>query len=191
MKLRRCNGDDPYEIPKNQWLDDIDLWPAVSYIDICMYLLFSVSPYTNEQLKNYKSLDSYQNFVNGRVREMLVKKYGDHCLLIAKVNHSQRMSEKPLTPCVVCEKNGKVLTAHCDCMAGIGESCSHVASLLWAVEAGARKRDSLTVTDKKAYWVLQVLSRLCHTLKYSISILVNLIRNAKEKCKEIQFLPHR
>ncbi|XP_046856173.1 uncharacterized protein LOC124449282 [Xenia sp. Carnegie-2017] len=64
------------------------------------------------------------------------------------------MSEKPLTPWVVCEKNGKVLTAHCDCMAGIGESCSHVASLLLAVEAGARKRDSLTVTDKKAYWVL-------------------------------------
>ncbi|XP_046857602.1 uncharacterized protein LOC124451003 [Xenia sp. Carnegie-2017] len=71
-----------------------------------------------------------------------------------QVNHSQRMSERPLTPWVVCEKNGKVLTAHCDCMAGIGESCSHVASLLWAVEAGARKRDSLTVTDKKAYWVL-------------------------------------
>lgn len=65
-----------------------------------------------------------------------------------------RMSDKPLTPWIISHKDGKVLAAHCDCMAGLGESCSHVASLLWAVEAGAKKRDSLTVTDKKAYWVL-------------------------------------
>ena len=64
------------------------------------------------------------------------------------------MSEKPLTPWVICERDGKILCGHCDCMAGLGESCSHVASLLWAIEAGVKKRDSLTVTDKKAYWVL-------------------------------------
>ena len=64
------------------------------------------------------------------------------------------MSEKTLTPWVICEEKGKILAAHCDCMAGLGESCSHVASLLWVTEAGAKRRDSLTVTDKKAYWVL-------------------------------------
>ena len=64
------------------------------------------------------------------------------------------MSEKPLTPWIISEKNGKILSAHCDCMAGLGESCSHVASLLWAIEAGVKKRNSLTVTDTKAYWVL-------------------------------------
>ena len=70
------------------------------------------------------------------------------------MNHSQKMSEKPLTPWVICEGTGKIITGHCDCMAGLGESCSHVASLLWAIEAGVKQRDSLTVTDKKAYWVL-------------------------------------
>ena len=39
-------------------------------------------------------------------------------------------------------------------MAGLGESCSHVASLLWAIKAGCKRRDPLTVNDKKAYWVL-------------------------------------
>ena len=39
-------------------------------------------------------------------------------------------------------------------MAGQWESCSHVAALLWAIEAGVRIRDSMTVTDKKAYWVM-------------------------------------
>ena len=48
------------------------------------------------------------------------------------------MSEKPLTPWVICEDTGIILTGHCDCMAGLGESCSHVASLLWAIEAGGR-----------------------------------------------------
>lgn len=39
-------------------------------------------------------------------------------------------------------------------MAGLGETCSHVASTLWAVEAGVRLRDLMTVTQKKAYWVI-------------------------------------
>ncbi|XP_044169839.1 uncharacterized protein LOC114950648 [Acropora millepora] len=153
-KLKDVNGEDPYEVLRNEWTDDVDSWPNVTYIHVGMYLLFSKSPYTEDQLMNYKSLDCYQNFANGWVREVFVKKFGENRLLIAKVNHSQRMSEKPLTPWVVCEKSGKVLSAHCDCMAGLGESCSHVASLLWAIEAGCKRRDSLTVTEKKAYWVL-------------------------------------
>ena len=39
-------------------------------------------------------------------------------------------------------------------MAGLGECCSHVASILWAVEAGVRIRDSMTVIQNKAYWVM-------------------------------------
>ena len=64
------------------------------------------------------------------------------------------MSEKPLTLWVIAEESGKVIVGHCNCMAGLGESCSHVASLLWAVESGVRMRDSMTVTQKKAYWVI-------------------------------------
>ena len=71
-----------------------------------------------------------------------------------QVNHSQRMSEKPLIPWVIAEESGKVIAGHCNCMAGLGECCSHVASLLWAVESGVRMRDSMTVTQKKAYWVI-------------------------------------
>ena len=55
---------------------------------------------------------------------------------------------------MVCEKSGKVLSVQCDSMAGLGTSCSQVASLFWAIEAGSKRRDSLTVTEKTAYWVL-------------------------------------
>ena len=64
------------------------------------------------------------------------------------------MSEKPLQPWIAAEKSGKIVAVHCNCKAVMGEACSHVASLLWAIEAGCRLRDSLTVTQKKAYWVL-------------------------------------
>ena len=64
------------------------------------------------------------------------------------------MNEKPLTPWVISMEDGKILAAHCDCMAGLGESCTHVASLLWVVAVGVERRESLTVTQKSAYWVM-------------------------------------
>ena len=39
-------------------------------------------------------------------------------------------------------------------MAGLGETCSHVGALLFYVEAAVRIRDSKTVTQEKAYWLL-------------------------------------
>ena len=73
---------------------------------------------------------------------------------LLQVNHPQRMSEKLLTPWVVAKPTGKTLCAYCDCKAGLGECCSHVASLLWAVEVGLHIQGSMMVTQKKAYRVM-------------------------------------
>ena len=73
------------------------------------------------------------------------------CCLIGQ---SLPETEKPLIPWIIAEASGKVIAGHCNCMAGLGESCSHIASLLWALEAGVRLRDSMTMTQKKTYWVL-------------------------------------
>ena len=82
------------------------------------------------------------------MRDILVVLEGENRLVTAKVHHSKRMREKPLLPWIICECSGKILAVHCNCMAGLGETCSHVASLLWAIEAGVRVRDSMTVTQK-------------------------------------------
>ena len=55
---------------------------------------------------------------------------------------------------IIVEQKGKILPAHCNCMAGLGETCSHVEALLFYVEAAVRIRDSKTVTQEKAYWLL-------------------------------------
>ena len=33
------------------------------------------------------------------------------------------------SPWIGAEKNGIVICAHCDCMAGLGEACSHIAAI--------------------------------------------------------------
>ena len=43
------------------------------------------------------------------------------------MNHSQRMNNKPLTPWVIVSKDGQIVSGHCNCMAGMGETCSHIA----------------------------------------------------------------
>ena len=78
-KVKSIEGQDPYEISRKEWIDDVDCLPEVTYINVGMYLLFAASPYTQEQLMNYKSLDCYQNFANGWVREVLCKKLTCEC----------------------------------------------------------------------------------------------------------------
>ncbi len=58
---------------KDPYLDDLagvdqdtwGKWPALEYPDIFCYLIQTTSEYTGERLKAYKSLDSYNFFVNG------------------------------------------------------------------------------------------------------------------------------
>lgn len=106
------------------------------------------------------------------------------------INHSHRISEKQFNPWVVSEKIGKILTVHCDCMTGISKSCSHVASLLWAVEAGARKQNSLTVTYKKAYSVLPSAVKSVPYAKVKDNNFSKFNKKSEGKVKKIQFLPY-
>ena len=84
-KLELINGKDPYELPKQAWKNDVDLWPCITYINVGMYLVFSPSTYTGEALMNYKSLECYQRFLAGWVREILVLAEGERRILTAKV----------------------------------------------------------------------------------------------------------
>ncbi|KAL3874265.1 hypothetical protein ACJMK2_037305 [Sinanodonta woodiana] len=39
-------------------------------------------------------------------------------------------------------------------MAGLGEACSHIAALLFSIEATVKLRDAKTVTEETSYWRL-------------------------------------
>ena len=47
------------------------------------------------------------------------------------------MNETPLKPWVAATNEGTGVTAHCNCMAGLGGACFPVGAILLVVEAGA------------------------------------------------------
>lgn len=57
-------------------------------------------------------------------------------------------------PWLIVKCGGDVLSAHCTCIAGLDECCSHVGALLFYIEyACSKKSPSKSVTDVSAYWV--------------------------------------
>ena len=44
-------------------------------------------------------------------------------------------------------------------MAGLGEACTHIATLLFAIDTTVKIRDSKTVTQEPAYWLLPATHR--------------------------------
>ena len=57
--------------------------------------------------------------------------------------------------------DGTIITAHCNCLAGLGEVCSHVGAVLFAVEAGVRIREAQMCTSLPCKWLMPtVVKRL-------------------------------
>ena len=70
------------------------------------------------------------------------------------MRHSQRSSETPLKCWIICETSGEVCCAHCNCMAGLGEACTHVAALLFYLETAARIDGVSSCTREQCTWVI-------------------------------------
>lgn len=75
-----------------------------------------------------------------------------------QVCHSQAFREKSLMPWLLVKRDGEVLLAHCTCMAGLGEACSHIAAVLFYVEVLARRRDR-SCTDGLEILVVRAVAR--------------------------------
>ncbi|EEC05677.1 conserved hypothetical protein [Ixodes scapularis] len=61
---------------------------------------------------------------------------------------------------IVGKPDGEVLLAHCTCMAGLGEACSHIGSVLFYLEAVTKRREELTCTDEENAWLPPQLQTL-------------------------------
>lgn len=63
-----------------------------------------------------------------------------------------KLNEPPLHPWVAVNRDGSVQVAHCNCMAGMGEACSHVSATLFHLLAQAEMKRSVSVTSQKCKW---------------------------------------
>ena len=65
-------------------------------------------------------------------KDMVANKF----VVLAKVRHSQRMNDALIQIWIITEEDGPINRAHClGCKAGLAESCSHSASVLFYFEA--------------------------------------------------------
>ena len=112
-------------------------------------------------MKAYKSLEGYKYFVDSWVENVLVQHDTTSALseapgvavVTASVRHSQKLSLTPVKPWIAAEMSGTVLCAHCTCMSGLGEACSHVAAVLFTLEANTRFQKNLSCTLQLCNWL--------------------------------------
>lgn len=76
---------DPYMIKFQDCSSKIEDFPKVLYPDIFMYLVYTKSKYTADEMKAYKSLEAYNQAACGWVRQMSVKRMGLYSLILSKV----------------------------------------------------------------------------------------------------------
>ena len=87
-KLSLIGGLDPYAVPRDSVVFDVAAFPKVTYPDIVNYLVFGPSPFTMEDMRAYKSLEAYNQFVCGWVRDLgVILAKDDVFVLVARVRH--------------------------------------------------------------------------------------------------------
>lgn len=115
---------DPYAL-NDGWFNTTDpsKLPPVQYLDIYNYLVNTPGPCTGEALRAYKSLDTYNYYVCGHVKNIRQHNIyvGSQVIYIAaSVNPGQRVTEPAYKPWVCLhQKNGYIVGARCTCAAGL------------------------------------------------------------------------
>ncbi|KAL7300295.1 hypothetical protein TKK_0006926 [Trichogramma kaykai] len=148
---------DPYTITSEMFLNDQSVLPVVGPFDIMTYLVITHSAYTSQQIKAYKSLEAYQYYKAGFVHNVKHVQINNHFVILAKVKHSQRINAPDLLPWVILTSDGSVKTAHCTCMVGLGEACSHIAAVLFYIHC--QVQDSLSCTSQLCKWEVPKYSK--------------------------------
>ena len=102
-KLKKISNIDPYNLSASFYSDSSENWPNIEFPDIVNYLLFTSSRYTNDQLKAYKSLDSYQYFIAGWVR----------CIFVGKATQSTRILIGKVSLSLIFHQCIDITNLHC------------------------------------------------------------------------------
>lgn len=151
-KIKQCGGIDPYVMKEKELSVNREDFPEITLLDIGNHMIHSVSPYTKRAFKAYKSMEAYSFFESGFVLTLGARKIDDIRILqgkvsllnmsLSKVNfkiatikvkHSQKMNAAPHKVWVLAKTDGEIICAHCTCIAGLSETCSHVGALCFAV----------------------------------------------------------
>lgn len=133
---------------KKGWTKDIRQAPAIGMREVVDYLLKShdtvthtssgdIEVFTAANLRRYKTLRSYTLYKSGHVHSMSYLPMNDlkTCAIKAMCNPSWDTSGKTYSCVVAIDKDSESpIGSSCECTAGQGEACTHVAAMLFAIE---------------------------------------------------------
>ncbi|XP_061879548.1 uncharacterized protein LOC133631368 isoform X2 [Entelurus aequoreus] len=91
------------------------------------------------------------------------------------------MNDPPLRPWVAIAKDGQILCCHCTCMAGLGETCSHSAASLFALETLIRMKTATPCTSLPCQWLKPSASHI----EYAEGCNIDFARPAQKRKSEV------
>ena len=65
---------------------------------------------------------------------------------------------------IIIKATGQVCCAHCNCMAGLGEVCTHIAAIMFYVEAVYRFEEAKTCTQGLCAWNVPTMKKIEYLL---------------------------
>ena len=142
---------DPFKL-NNGWLDEkegIVYWPIVPTDYNIQFLMIGSDV---EDVSGYKGSKAYSYFKQGWLSNISYHSLCSSKYFLFKSDYrpSERLRDPPqkLWVCL-SKKEGKVMTAHCTCVAGISSKYKHVAATLFRVEAATRLDFSIFLVQQK------------------------------------------
>ena len=128
LKIDDRNIPDPFKIPHG-WMNEdqgMKFWPMLLYPDIFNYLMFFPSELGRKDLNDYKFSKAYSYHKSGWLQPLLYHNLTGSNFYILKDE---------------CKKSQKVrqdTCTQCTCIAGMSETCIHVAAEMFQLEAAVR-----------------------------------------------------
>lgn len=88
-KIEKCGGIDPYTIKPKDLSNDPTDFPKITMSNIQDYMIYSVSPFSNQFSDNYKGTEAYKYFESGFVLNIGSKKINNSAIVKGKVSFNE------------------------------------------------------------------------------------------------------
>ncbi|XP_070545952.1 uncharacterized protein [Ptychodera flava] len=119
------------------------------------YLIYSTDKTCDgDSMRQYKTLKSYRMFTEGYVQNIETNSFGSFCFFRAQVMPSESTDRLYRVSLCTDKTTGDVYGGRCRCVAGLGEACSHLGALLFALEDFVSKGLNILPVDKTCTDVL-------------------------------------
>ena len=143
------------------WTKDLSSLRDLTFVQLYNYLVSSKEKtFDKDSMNAFKSLKAYKYFADGLISNVWtchMQQEGRDEVVIKGYCCSSLKAKATYTVYVVLQTTGKVVGGACNCVAGKGQTCSHVAALLFYLEDLKQKGLSTlptceTVTGQLQQW---------------------------------------